>query len=129
MNDTGFLSLPLLPLLPLLPSLLTPPLAFLAYLLLIGAVAHASRRISAAGDQSADKRALYTGGERYTSDGARPGYAPFFRGALFFAVLHLGALVIGTSDLSRSDGTGQMLLVIYLLGLVATLAVLANRKE
>jgi hypothetical protein len=46
-----------------------------------------------------------------------PGYQPFFLIAFFFAVLHLGILVIGT-------GSFTLQTVPYILGLVIALIVL-----
>jgi hypothetical protein len=48
---------------------------------------------------------------------AAPGYRQFFVIALFFAVLHLGVLIIGSSDLSGVSG-------VYLLGLMLALVAL-----
>ena len=46
-----------------------------------------------------------------------PGYRQFFVIALFFAVLHLGVIMVGSSDLSSVT-------VIYLLGLILALIAL-----
>jgi hypothetical protein len=48
---------------------------------------------------------------------AAPGYRQFFVVALFFAVLHLGVLMIGSSDFSPVAG-------VYLLGLILALIAL-----
>jgi hypothetical protein len=48
---------------------------------------------------------------------AAPGYRQFFVIALFFAILHLGVLMIGSSDLSSVAG-------LYLLGLILALIAL-----
>ena len=48
---------------------------------------------------------------------AAPGYKPFFVIALFFAILHLGVLMLGSSSLSPIAG-------IYLAGLLLTLLAL-----
>ena len=48
---------------------------------------------------------------------AAPGYRPFFVVALFFAVLHLGVLVLGT-------GVSSPVLIIYLCGLMLALLAL-----
>jgi hypothetical protein len=48
---------------------------------------------------------------------AAPGYAPFFRVAFFFAVLHLGVLMLGSSGLTPIAG-------VYLVGLILALVAL-----
>ncbi len=48
---------------------------------------------------------------------AAPGYRPFFVVALFFAVLHLGVLVLAT-------GISSPVMRIYLLGLMLALLAL-----
>jgi hypothetical protein len=98
--------------------LLTPPIAFLLYLALVGILSGIGRVM--AGHHSASsalKANPYASGEApHLSEGA-PGYRPFFRGALFFAVLHLGVLVLGSGGLSPIAG-------VYLLGLILALVAL-----
>ena len=48
---------------------------------------------------------------------AAPGYRQFFVIALFFAVLHLGVIMVGSSDLSSVT-------IVYLLGLILALVAL-----
>jgi hypothetical protein len=70
--------------------LLVPPLAFLAY----AAVLAAFSRLSSRGTRRAP---LYAGGEQHPAGAALIGYRGFFVFALFFAVLHLGALMLATA--------------------------------
>ena len=55
------------------------------------------------------KTATYASGEENDPLPAAPGYRQFFVVALFFAVLHLGVLMVGSSGLSAVAGP-------YLLG-------------
>ncbi|MCZ7668936.1 MAG: hypothetical protein M5U34_17940 [Chloroflexi bacterium] len=46
---------------------------------------------------NAAKTSAYTGGETLPLKSGVPGYRPFFVVALFFAVLHLGVLMLGSA--------------------------------
>lgn len=90
----------------------SPPVALLIYGLgLYGLLrlltTHAPRRSS-----------LYAGGELHTEGRSVPGYRPFFVFALFFAVAHLGALILATA------GPSSPVAVLYLLGLGVSLVAL-----
>jgi len=95
--------------------LLVLPVAFLLYVLLVGLLAGAGRMLAGPPHPSASKSGIYPSGEEPPSYAAAPGYAPFFAIALFFAVLHIGALMVSSGELSPITG-------IYLGGLVLTLA-------
>ena len=96
--------------------LLAPPLAFIIYLLAAGALTLLGKRMAGSSPTSALKTSLYAAGNAHENRAA-PGYRTFFVIALFFAAFHLGALVIGSSDLSPAAG-------IYLVGLAVTLIAL-----
>jgi hypothetical protein len=98
--------------------LLVPPIAFLVYLLLVWLLSLFGKKL--AGKQaaaSALKISTYSSGEASPTRLAAPGYRPFFVVALFFAVLHLGILVLST-------GTPTPVIVIYLVGLLVALVAL-----
>lgn len=97
--------------------LLSPLVAFLIYVVLIAVVSGLGRLFSAQGRKSEFKTATYASGEENDPMPAAPGYRQFFVIALFFAVLHLGVLIIGSSDLSGVTG-------VYLLGLILALVAL-----
>src|SRR5574338_235705 len=97
--------------------LLSPLLAFVLYFLLVGITSGLGSLFSARGKQTKFKTAAYASGEANDPVPAAPGYRQFFVIALFFAVLHLGVLMIGSSDLSPVTG-------IYLLGLILALVAL-----
>jgi NADH:ubiquinone oxidoreductase subunit 3 (subunit A) len=97
--------------------LLTPPVAFLIFVGL-AALLNAFGKVLAGPEKPSEaKSSLYTGGEvHHTSSGA-PGYRPFFLIALFFAILHLGVLMLGTGGLTWMSG-------LYLIGLIFALVAL-----
>ena len=97
--------------------LLAPPIAFLAYLLLVGILSGIGRVLAGEEQPNPLKSSTYTGGERPSASRGVPGYRPFFVIALFFAVLHLGVLMLGSSGLTP-------LSAIYLLGLLLVLIAL-----
>ncbi len=100
-----------------LDFLLSPPIAFLIYLALVGVLAGAGRALAVPAHADPLKATTYASGEAAPTRTAAPGYRPFFVIALFFAILHLGTLMLGTSDLSLFAG-------IYLLGLALALVAL-----
>ena len=97
--------------------LLSPPVAFLIYLAFVGLLVGFGRLLAGKGQDSPTKSSTYTGGELMPKYNAAPGYAPFFVIALFFAVLHLGILIVATSGLTMITGA-------YLVGLALALVAL-----
>jgi NADH:ubiquinone oxidoreductase subunit 3 (subunit A) len=97
--------------------ILTPPLAFLIYIPLVFAIFFAGRGLAGKGHPSAEKSSLYSSGEEAPTTLAAPGYRPFFLVAFFFAILHLGMLVLGTGSLN-------VMMVPYLIGLILALIAL-----
>ena len=95
----------------------TPPIAFLLYMGLSAMLYAVGRKLAGPEVASALKSSTYSSGEAPPVRLAAPGYRPFFVVALFFAVLHLGALVLGSGGVST--GTG-----LYLIGLCLALCVL-----
>jgi hypothetical protein len=97
--------------------LLAPPVAFVIYLMLVGMLSIFGRMFAARGVQSTGKYTTYAGGEESPVPGSLPGYRGFFIIALFFAVLHLGVLMLGSSNFAPIAGA-------YLIGLIVALLVL-----
>jgi NADH:ubiquinone oxidoreductase subunit 3 (subunit A) len=97
--------------------LLSPLVAFLIYCGVAAIFSGLGRLFSAQGSQSDLKTATYASGEENDPIPAAPGYRQFFVVALFFAVLHLGVLMVGSSDLSPTAG-------VYLVGLILALVAL-----
>lgn len=94
--------------------LLNPPIAFFTYLLLVGLLYLLGKILAGAPHITTLKSSTYASGEAPPMKAAVPGYRPFFVVALFFAVLHLGVLVLGSGGFSLITG-------VYLLGLILTL--------
>jgi len=97
--------------------LLSPLAAFLIYIVVVFIVSGLGKLFSATGRTTEFKTATYASGEESDPIPAAPGYRQFFVVALFFAVLHLGVLMIGSSGLSPVAGP-------YLLGLILALIAL-----
>jgi hypothetical protein len=97
--------------------LLTPPLAFLIYIPVVFAIFLVGRGMAGKGKPSAAKSSIYGSGEAAPTALAAPGYRPFFLVAFFFAILHLGMLIVGS-------GTLSLPLIPYLIGLVFALVAL-----
>jgi NADH:ubiquinone oxidoreductase subunit 3 (subunit A) len=97
--------------------LLSPPVAFLLYIPLVTLIALAGRSMAAPGTSNVHKHMIYGSGEEAKTDLAAPGYRPFFLVAFFFAILHLGMLVLGSGSLDTVSP-------IYLIGLLLALMAL-----
>jgi hypothetical protein len=97
-----------------------PPIAFLIYLGLCGILAGIGRYVSQDANVHTNT-SLYASGESSAGEQEEalvvPGYRPFFQVALFFAVLHLGVLVLASSS-------GSPMSLVYVLGLVVMLIAL-----
>lgn len=101
--------------------LFTPPAAFLIYVLLVALLMLIGRGLAGTSSHTTDRH-LYSSGEMPPAEPEKavPGYRPFFVTALFFAVLHLGVVMLATSPPSG-------IAVIYLLGLMMALIALILR--
>jgi NADH:ubiquinone oxidoreductase subunit 3 (subunit A) len=97
--------------------ILTPPVAVIIYFALVAVLFGFGRILAGRAHPSAEKSSTYGSGEASPSTHSLPGYRGFFIIALFFAVLHLGALMLGSSFLSP-------IALVYLAGLMLALIVL-----
>lgn len=97
--------------------ILAPPAAFLIYLLLVTALAAGGRYLAGPAKTTPLKTSTYSSGEAPPQMAAAPGYRPFFVVALFFTILHLGVLMLGSSQFLPMSG-------IYLVGLMLALLAL-----
>lgn len=93
---------------------LSPPVAFLINLVIVALLSGMGRYAAFRGRQSAAKSSMYSSGEAAPAGPGVPGYRPFFIVALFFAVLHLGVLVLGTSSPTPTS-------LAFLVGLIVAL--------
>jgi len=94
-----------------------PPVAFVIYLGVAALLAGFGRLLAGPASPTLVKRSTYSSGEAPPEEAAAPGYRPYFVVALFFAILHLGALMLGTNNL-----TGMA--IVYLVGLIVALLAL-----
>ncbi|MBX3065978.1 MAG: hypothetical protein KF726_23570 [Anaerolineae bacterium] len=99
--------------------LLTPPLAFLLYLVLVGTLAGAGWVLAGRSKAARLKGSAYASGEAASTTPAAPGGGSSFGIALFFAVLHLSVLMLGSSTFVASP-----LVILYLLGVMIALIAL-----
>jgi NADH:ubiquinone oxidoreductase subunit 3 (subunit A) len=97
--------------------MLTPPIAFLIYIPLVLLIVGFGRVLAGASRPSAMKTSVYGSGEAPPLFAAAPGYRPFFLIAFFFAIIHLGMLVLGI-------GSQPMPAAAYIVGLLLALAAL-----
>jgi NADH:ubiquinone oxidoreductase subunit 3 (subunit A) len=95
----------------------TPLIAFGIYLVLAGLLSLFGKALAGPSKYSRVKSSTYSSGEAAPTSMAVPGYRPFFVVALFFAVLHLGVLVLATGVFSPVE-------IIYLIGLMFALLAL-----
>jgi NADH:ubiquinone oxidoreductase subunit 3 (subunit A) len=99
-------------------TLLFPPIAFAIYLVLVGVLSGVGRALAVPSQSNALKSGAYASGEAGERTTAAPGYRQFFVVALFFAVLHLGMLLVGSSGLTAVTGAYLVGLIIALLALI-----------
>jgi NADH:ubiquinone oxidoreductase subunit 3 (subunit A) len=97
--------------------ILTPPIAFLIYIPLVLILVWAGQQLAGPGKPNPAKQSIYSAGEKASNIAAAPGYKPFFLVALFFAILHLGMLVLGLGTLNVPQA-------IYVVGLALALVAL-----
>ncbi len=97
--------------------ILIPPIAFVLYVALAGILFGFGRVLAGKTKESALKSSTYASGEEASTAQAVPGYRQFFTVALFFAVLHLGVLVLAT-------GVSSPAMIVMLAGLMLALLAL-----
>ncbi len=95
----------------------SPPIAFIIYIFLGALLLGIGRLLAGSPTLNPTKTSTYSSGEAPPEGMAAPGYRPFFVVALFFAILHLGVLVLGSNDLSITA-------IVYLIGLMLALLAL-----
>ncbi len=97
--------------------ILTPPVAFLIYIPLVLILLGIGKLLAGPEKPTDAKLSIYGSGEAPPTGAAAPGYRPFFLIAFFFAILHLGVLVLGTAELT-------LLSAVFLIGLIIALVAL-----
>lgn len=97
--------------------LTSPPISLLIYLVLVTILFLIGKALAGKENPTPEKSSLYGSGEEAPTSFASPGYRPFFLIAFFFAILHLGVLVVGT-------GSFSLKLIPFILGLILALVAL-----
>jgi hypothetical protein len=98
--------------------LLSPPVAFLIYIPLVAIITWIGRSMAGrVHTTNVNKTSMFGSGEKAQTQLAAPGYRPFFLIAFFFAILHLGMLVLGSGSLTT-------IAPFYLIGLLLALMTL-----
>jgi NADH:ubiquinone oxidoreductase subunit 3 (subunit A) len=97
--------------------LLYPPIAFLIYIVLVLVIVWFGRVLAGPEKPNPIKSSVYGSGEEAPTYLAAPGYRPFFMIAFFFAILHLGMLVLGSGGLNTTA-------IVYMVGLILALVAL-----
>ncbi len=98
--------------------LLSPPIAFLVYIPLVLVIVWVGQKLAGPETPPSElKSSTYGSGEEAPTYIAAPGYRPFFLIAFFFAILHLGMLVLGTGHLNWMQG-------VYIAGILLALVAL-----
>ena len=98
--------------------ILTPPVAFLIYVPLVFLIFLLGRGLASPESPSEAKSSLYGSGELAPTSIAAPGYKPFFLVAFFFAMLHLGVLVLGTGAINARMIPPALGLILALVALI-----------
>jgi len=99
--------------------LISPPAAFLIFLVFFSVFYVLAGRISAAGKASQGKVTAYACGEDIPGFKFRFGFKMFFLVALFFTIMHVAALVVATVPGGPLNFLGIVYLTIVFLGITA----------
>ena len=81
---------------------LSPPVAFLLFLLISAGVSLLSKKLAARGKDSALKMQPYACGESMEENQGQPDYTQFFKFAFFFTIMHVVVLVVATDPAGLS---------------------------
>jgi NADH:ubiquinone oxidoreductase subunit 3 (subunit A) len=98
--------------------LLSPPVAFLVYIPLVLVIFLFGKKLANVENPSEAKSSVYNNGEQSPQSAASPGYKPFFLIAFFFAILHLGVLVLGSGGFTLITGAYMAGLILALVALI-----------
>jgi len=109
----------------MMDTLLSPPVAFIIFFLILFFVYSFLQKHAAKGLDHPDKHLPYSGGQRLPPTEVRLSYETFFRLGLLFGIVHVAVLVLATLPLKwSSHGIG----LLYLLGISISALVLAHTK-
>ena len=106
--------------------LLSPPVAFILFSLILGLGYRFLQRHAAEGPDHPDKHLPYSGGQRLPPVEVRLSYERFFRIALLFSLAHVAVLVLAT--LPKAGGV-LWLGLFYLFGVSVSAFALGRIKK
>jgi NADH:ubiquinone oxidoreductase subunit 3 (subunit A) len=109
----------------MMDTLLSPPVAFVIFLVILFFVYCFLQRHAAKGLDHPDKHLPYSGGQRLPPTEVRLSYETFFRLGLLFGLLHVAVLVLATLPINWASHSIGLL---YLLGISISAVVLAHTK-
>jgi len=104
--------------------LLSPPVAFVIFLLLSGGLSALFKRVAARGKDSGSKADAYACGESMPENQGQPEYSQFFHFAFFFTMMHVTVLMIATDA-----GNLSFMALLYLLLTVLSLFMLFRKEK
>lgn len=110
----------------MLDLLLSPPVALILFLGLGYGLYRLGGTVAARGDESAEGRLPYTGGEEMPPPARRLSYHAFFRLALMFGILHVAAMVVSTLPTGYFT---RRTAVFYLVGVGVSVFVLTDDRS
>lgn len=109
----------------MISNLLSPPIAFIIFFLILFFVYSFLQRHAARGLDHPDKHLPYSGGQRLPPTEVRLSYETFFRLGLLFGIAHVAVLVLATLPLNWGL---HRIGLLYLLGISISALVLARTK-
>ena len=106
----------------------SPPILFLAFLLLGVMLLLLGRHFAAQGEENPAKHIHYSCGEDLDVPHFELNYHAFFRLALLFGILHIVALTISTI-FSTGNATTKFYAVLYVLGAAVSMFILLESDD
>ncbi len=110
----------------ILGTILSPPVAFIVFLILVSLGYILIQGYAAKGLDHAEKHMPYSGGQKIPPMEVRLSYEAFFRIALLFSIAHVAVLVLATLPLMWIS---HQIGLLYLGGISISAIVLAHKKS
>lgn len=107
-------------------TLLSPPVAFAFFFILLAVGYHVIQKYSAKGLDHPEKHLPYSGGQNLPPVEVRLSYKEFFRLGLLFGIVHVSTLVLSLLPLQRQS---LQLGMFYLIGISISAYVLVRTSS
>ncbi len=101
-----------------LSILLSPPLAFVAFVLISLAIYGFGRLVEEKGSPAEGKYETYACGENFEAEKLHFGYRKFYVAAIFFTIMHVAVLTVATMP----GGAGAYRALAYLAAIAASIS-------